>query len=179
MTAAGHEPFETLVERHGAAVLRVCVAVVGPVDADDVWSETFLAALRAYPSLRPGSNIEAWLVTIAHRKAIDLLRARSRAPLPVDELPEASGTAGSTQAGPSHDGADQGDAARELRDALQALPEKQRQALAYHHLAGLPYAEIAAILGNSEAAARRAAADGMRTLRRRYLSRDSLSGETQ
>ena len=44
------------------------------MDADDAWSETFLSALRAYPTLRPGSNVEAWLVTIAHRKAIDQAR---------------------------------------------------------------------------------------------------------
>ena len=32
-------------------MLRVCRAVLGPADADDAWSETFLAALRAYPDL--------------------------------------------------------------------------------------------------------------------------------
>ena len=44
--------------------------------------------------------------------------------------------------------------------ALKSLPVRQREAIAYHHLAGLPYAEVANILGNSEAAAHRAAADG-------------------
>src|SRR5499427_6425635 len=81
-------PFEVVVTRHGPTVLRVCRAVLGPLDADDAWSETFLAALRAYPTLRPGSNVEAWLVTIAHRKAIDQTRARARRPVPVDALPE-------------------------------------------------------------------------------------------
>src|SRR5258708_19453755 len=81
-------PFEEIVTTHGPTVLRVCRAVLGPMDADDAWSETFLAALRAYPTLRPGSNVEAWLVTIAHRKAIDQTRARARRPLAVDHLPE-------------------------------------------------------------------------------------------
>ncbi len=63
--------FEEIVAEHGPRVLQVCLAVVGPVEANDAWSETFLAALRAYPDLRPDSNIEAWLVTIAHRKADD------------------------------------------------------------------------------------------------------------
>jgi DNA-directed RNA polymerase specialized sigma24 family protein len=40
-------PFEEVVARHGATVLRVCRAVLGPVDADDAWSDTFLAALAA------------------------------------------------------------------------------------------------------------------------------------
>ncbi len=51
---------------------------------------------------------------------------------------------------------------------MGALPPKQRQAVAYHYLAGLPYSEIAMILDSSVAAARRAAADGIATLRRTY-----------
>src|SRR5512132_4493205 len=82
------QPFEAIVAAYGPTVLRVCRAILGPTAADDAWSETFLAAMRAYPDLRPGSNVEAWLVTIAHRKAIDQTRARARRPLPVDPLPE-------------------------------------------------------------------------------------------
>ena len=52
--------------------------------------------------------------------------------------------------------------------ALNRLPRKQREAIAYHHVAGLPYAEVATLLGNSEAAARRAAADGIKRLRATY-----------
>ena len=147
-------PFEEVVRIHGPTVWRVCRALLGPVEADDAWSETFLAALRAYPQLEPDSNVEAWLVTIAHRKAIDQHRVRARAPLPVPELPEASAEAQATVDG-------------ELWDEVKALPFTQRAAVTYHHLVGMPYAEIAAILGNSEAAARRAAADGIKTLRTR------------
>ena len=76
-------PFEEIVAEHGPTVLRVCRAVLARPDADDAWSETFLAALRAYPDLADNANIEAWLVTIAHRKAIDVLRAESRRAVPV------------------------------------------------------------------------------------------------
>ncbi|XNQ41466.1 sigma-70 family RNA polymerase sigma factor [Georgenia phoenicis] len=148
-------PFEELVARHGATVLRVCRAVVGPDDAEDAWSETFLAALRAYPDLAAGANLEAWLVTIAHRKAVDQLRARARRPVPVPSLPERPAPGSGTDAA-------------EVWSAVAALPEKQRLVLAYHYLAGLPYAEVAAIVGGATDAARRAAADGMTTLRRRY-----------
>ena len=75
-------PFEEIVAEHGPTVLRVCRAVLARPDADDAWSETFLAALRAYPDLAENANIEAWLVTIAHRKAIDVLRAESRRAAP-------------------------------------------------------------------------------------------------
>ena len=152
-------PFEQIVAAYGPTVLRVCRAVLGPEDADDAWSETFLAAMRAYPELRPGSNVEAWLVTIAKRKAIDQHRARTRRPVPVDDLPES--TPGSVQSDGSFRDA-------ELWEALKALPRKQREALAYHYLAGLPYATVAELLGNNEAAARRAAADGIKRLRTTY-----------
>lgn len=59
-------PFEQIVTEYGPMVLRVARAVAGPADAEDAWSETFLAALKAYPLLAPGANVEAWLVTIAH-----------------------------------------------------------------------------------------------------------------
>lgn len=135
---------------YGPMVLRVCRAVLGPVDADDAWSETFLSALRAYPDLPADANLEAWLVTIAHRKAIDVWRADRRRPVAVAEVPETATT---------------DEWHGELWEAVAELPHKQRLAVAYHHLAGLPYREIAAITGGTEAAARRAAADGMRRLR--------------
>jgi DNA-directed RNA polymerase specialized sigma24 family protein len=53
------------------------------------------------------------------------------------------------------------------------LPHKQRLAVAYHHLAGLPYSEIAAITGGTTDAARRAAADGMKRLRALYTEEET------
>ena len=159
-------PFEEIVEEHGPAVLRVTRAVVGSTDADDAWSETFLAALRAYPTLADGANVEAWLVTIAHRKAIDITRARARAPLTGIDTPE----------GPAPPGPDQpGATDHDLWAAVRALPEKQRQTVAYHYLAGLPYAVVADIVGGTAAAARRAAADGIRALRRTYVHHDDTT----
>lgn len=140
---------------HGAVVWRVCRAVVGTHDAEDAWSDTFLAALVAYPRLAPASNIRGWLVTIAHRKAIDRLRAATRSPLPVDPPPDRAVLP-----------AEAPDLDCDLWAALSSLPDKQRQSVAYHHVAGLPYAEVAALLQTSPAAARRSAADGIAALRR-------------
>lgn len=151
-------PFESVVDRHGSTVLRVCHAVLGPhTDADDAWQETFLAALRAYPELPAGANLEAWLVTIAHRKAIDVTRRRSRGAVTVDELPERASDIGNPEAGDL-----------DLWRNVAALPLKQRQAVAYHFVAGLPYAEVAELIGGSTDAARRAAADGIAALRRAH-----------
>jgi DNA-directed RNA polymerase specialized sigma24 family protein len=88
----GKQPFETVVATHGATVLRVCRAVLAGTDADDAWSETFLSAMKAYPDLAADANVEAWLVTIAHRKAIDVTRARARRAIPVAETPEVGST---------------------------------------------------------------------------------------
>jgi len=150
-------PFEELVTRHGPTVLRVCRALLGPQHAEDAWSETFLSALAAYPDLDPTANVEAWLVTIARRKAIDQHRATARRPVPVGEPPDR---------GTVDDHPVESD--RQLWEALAGLPAKQREAVAYHHLAGLPYAEVARLLGNSTEAARRAAADGIKRLRTTY-----------
>jgi RNA polymerase sigma factor (sigma-70 family) len=149
-------PFEAIVIQHGPMVLRVCRAVLGWADADDAWSETFLAALRAYPDLPADANVEAWLVTVAHRKAIDVTRAAARRAVPVAELPENPAAA------------TDGPADLDLHNSLAALPRKQREAVAYHYLAGLPYRDVAAIIGGTTDAARRAAADGIAKLRHSY-----------
>ena len=162
----GKQPFETVVAMHGATVLRVCRAVLGGTDADDAWSETFLSAMKAYPDLPADANVEAWLVTIAHRKAIDVARARARRAIPVAETPD-------TATAPGRDLDLDGD----LAGALAALPPRQKQAVAYHYLAGLPYTDVAAILGGSIDAARRAAADGIANLRRTYPGVAAWKGE--
>lgn len=150
-------PFERVVEEHGAAVLRVCRAMLGAVpgaDPDDAWSETFLAALRAYPALRADSNVRGWLVTIAHNASIDQLRRLQRTPTPGGDLPDVAVEPRVT---------DPVDA--QLVTALQALPPKQRGAVVHRYLGDLSYAEIAGLLDCSEAAARRSAADGIARLR--------------
>jgi RNA polymerase sigma factor (sigma-70 family) len=162
----GKQPFETIVADHGATVLRVCRAVLGPIDADDAWSDTFLSALKAYPDLPADANVEAWLVTIAYRKAIDVTRSRSRRALPVAEVPDRSSV-------PATDGT-----GLDLAGAVAQLPNNQRQAVAYHYLAGLPYSEVAAILGGSADAVRRAAADGIAALRRTCSGADARKGTT-
>ena len=147
-------PFEHVVTEHARVVLRVCRALLPDHDAQDAAAETFVSALRAYPRLRPDSDVRAWLVTIAHRKALDVLRARART-VPVADVPERPGHAPSA---PDDD----------LWDAVRALPDKQRLAVAYRYVADLPYSDVAAAMGTSEAAARRNAADGVQALRRRY-----------
>ena len=147
------QPFEDIVADHGEVVLRVCRALLGPADADDAWSATFLDALRAYPRLAPNSNVRGWLVTIAHRRSLDRIRAANRAAVPFETLPE------TTSSGVMAEPVDH------VHTALAQLAPKQRQAVTYHYLADLPYAEVGRLLDCTEAAARRNAADGIARLR--------------
>jgi RNA polymerase sigma factor (sigma-70 family) len=110
-----------------------------------------LAALRAYPDVQSTRNLRGWLFTIAHRKVIDHHRATTRRPTPVDEVPDAS----TSPVVP--DG--------EVWAVVARLPDKQRWAIALRYLGDLPYAEIAAALECSEAAARQNVRAGLASLR--------------
>jgi RNA polymerase sigma factor (sigma-70 family) len=147
-------PFQQLIDAHSADVLRFLRASVGSTDADDCYQETFLSALRAYPRLRDASNLRAWLLTIAGRKAIDHHRGRARRAVPVEHVPE--------QAVPPAEIREDG-----LWDAVRALPPKQRAAVVCRFANDLAYAEIGVVLECSEEAARRNVFEGLRALRER------------
>jgi RNA polymerase sigma factor (sigma-70 family) len=146
-------PFSMFLEEHRLPVYRFLAAMVGPDRADDAFQETFLAALRAYPRLRPGSNLRAWVLTIASRKVVDEARGRARRPVPVADVPDRPAPE------PDLDGQP------ELWEAVHALPPLQRAAVAHRYVFDLPYAQVAAALGTSEEAARANAYEGRRKLR--------------
>jgi len=158
--AARLPPFQRFLDAHAPDVLRYLVASVGRHDADDAFQETFLAALRAYPRLRPDSNLRGWVLTIAHSKAIDVHRARGRNPVPVAEIHEGARPTHP----PPHHPPDSG--AGDHWERVRALPPRQREVLTLRYAADLSHAEIATALGCTEEAARRAAADGLKNLRK-------------
>lgn len=145
-------PFQRFLDEQRDTVWRFSVASVGRQEADDVFQETFLAAMKAYPRLRHGSNLQAWVLTIAHRKALDHFRARQRRPDLPGEVPE--------QAGHDPDLADDA-----LWDEVRALPAKQRTAITLRFAADLDYAAIGAATGTSAEAARKNVHEGMKKLR--------------
>ncbi|MGA2926004.1 MAG: sigma-70 family RNA polymerase sigma factor [Solirubrobacteraceae bacterium] len=153
-------PFQRLLDAHGRDLHRFLVATVGPAAADDCYQETWLAALRAYPRLRDASNLRGWLLTIAHRKALDHFRARARAPLAVGELDDGALGAATVTAPAGHDD--------DLWAQVRGLPPKQRVALALRFVADSPYAEISAAMGTTEEAPRRNVHAGLKRLRREY-----------
>ncbi len=166
-------PFQALIDAHGRDVHRFLAACVGPVEADDCYQETWLSALRAYPRLRDASNLRGWLLTIAHRKVIDHVRARGRRAVPVaaaGELAASPRSAGEPAraaaidplAGTGHD---------DLWAGVRALPDKQRTALALRFIADASYAEIGVVMDTSEEAARRNVHEALNRLRKDPPSR--------
>jgi RNA polymerase sigma factor (sigma-70 family) len=149
-------PFQRFLDTERDVVWRFLVASVGRSEADDCFQETFISALRAYPRLRPDSNLRAWVLTIAHRKALDAHRGRARRALPVAEPAAVQELVAPAQQ--EHDG--------ELWDAVGELPERQRSAVTLRFLADLPHREIAAAIGCSEDAARRSLHEGLAKLRK-------------
>ena len=145
-------PFQTLLDEHAADVMGVLRGAVGSTDADDCFQETFIAALRAYPKLKDASNLRGWLLTIAHRKAIDHHRANGRRPVPVAKVVEVA--VSDPEPGDS------------IWEKVGALPPKQRAAVALRYGSDLPHAEIAAALGCSPEAARRSLHEGIKRLRK-------------
>ncbi|HET7509749.1 MAG TPA: sigma-70 family RNA polymerase sigma factor [Solirubrobacterales bacterium] len=147
-------PFQTVLDEHSGAVMAILRGAVGREGAEDCFQETFLAALRAYPQLDDARNLRGWLLTIAHRKAIDYHRAKGRRPVPVAEPPEAVVENGIPEP-------DNG-----LWAAVASLPPKQRAAVALRYSSDLPHNEIAAALGCSPEAARRSLHEGLKRLRK-------------
>ena len=147
-------PFERLVDAHATELHRFLIGLVGPTEAEDCLQETFMSALRAYPSLRHGDHLRAWLYTIAQRKATDAVRRSSRRPSRDLDGVEPI-------APPAPDVLDDG-----LWLTVRSLPAKQRAAIVQRFVLDLAYAEIGERMGISEEAARQNVSAGLRRLRR-------------
>jgi RNA polymerase sigma factor (sigma-70 family) len=145
-------PFTTLVDEHRTAVWGYLVAMAGPASAPDLLQDTLVSALRAYPSLKDASNLRSWLISVAHSRIVDRARAAARRPEVLGDVPERGQR-------------DDDVADHELWSAVAQLPDKQRHAVALRFVGDLPYAEIGALTGTSEAAARQNVRAGLARLR--------------
>jgi RNA polymerase sigma factor (sigma-70 family) len=145
-------PFSVFLEEHRALVHRYLRVAVGPVDADDCFQETFLSALRAYPRLREGSNLRAWVMAIATRKAIDHARGVKRRAVPVADVPERAAVVEEDHS--------------EVWEALGELTPRERAAVVQRYVLDLPYSEVGTALGSSEDAARAMTYEARNKLRR-------------
>jgi RNA polymerase sigma factor (sigma-70 family) len=149
----GALPFEAVVERHGQAVLRFCVARLGPDRGEEALQETLLAALRHYDDLRDPTAVASWLFAIAQRKVVDIARSQGKAPAPSELTEEFEAV--------WHDPHQTGG----VWSQVATLPPKQREALGLRYLADLPHADIARVMKTTTEAARRSVFEGLKRLR--------------
>jgi RNA polymerase sigma-70 factor (ECF subfamily) len=150
MNAVAIPPFERFYDEYRDEIYAYLRKLAGKDAADDAFQETFLRALRWYPSLRHGRHLRAWAYRIATRVAIDERRKRT----PAGQLPELPAD-------------DSRPAYAELDHLTGDLPATERAAVVLRYGYDLDYSDIATALGSSEAAARQAASSGVRRLRRR------------
>lgn len=153
-------PFQELLDEHGRDVLGFLIASVGPGEAEDCYQEALIAALRSYPALDHADNLRGWLLTIAHRKAIDHHRSRSRGALPSGSPDEVGGALAAADAG-----LDAAEADGALWRAVGTLPPKQRSAVMLRFSADMAYKRIGELLDCSADAARRNVHEGLKKLR--------------
>ena len=148
-------PFDAFLEEHREPVYRFLVAAVGREDADDCFQETFLSALRAYRRLTDASNLRGWVMTIAHRQAVDSHRSRTRRRAAADAAAREPVT---TTDGLATDDTD-------VWADVRALPPRQRLAVVHRYASDLAYAEIGRLMGTSEEAARQNVHAGLKRQR--------------
>jgi RNA polymerase sigma-70 factor (ECF subfamily) len=172
--AGNSDALGQLYDTYRDRVARFATGRLGdPEKAEDVTSETFEAVCRNLRSYRAGTDFEAWLFTIAHRRVADHFRRRSRrreveldetappalrgrraalhGPLPAVPGPEEAVLAAERRA--------------EVTDAFRRLRPDQQEVLALRVLGGLSAAQAGAVLGKSEGAVRVAQHRALHSLR--------------
>src|SRR5580700_11617399 len=163
------------VRRFQRIVFGVAMTVIGdPTAAEDVAQQTFEQAWRhaqVYDSRR--GAVRAWLTTIAHNLAVDVLRSRSAAPVDPDDLPAVLTAVTQTP----ERVAVANDRAAGLRRELGRLPAPQARAVAMSGLYGMTARQVADAEGVPLGTAKTRIRDGMQKLRAAYLPADVGGGE--
>ncbi|HEX6460629.1 MAG TPA: sigma-70 family RNA polymerase sigma factor [Thermoleophilaceae bacterium] len=158
LVRAGHaSAFEAIVQRYRKPLLAYCSRLLPASRAEDAVQQTFLKAYQAMMSGDAELNLRPWLYRIAHNSSLNLLRQNGWHHEQLDE---------------SFDGVQRPDQAAELHErlraavaAVNALPERQRDAVLLREIDGLSYEEIAAALGVGDGAVRQLLHRARATLR--------------
>jgi RNA polymerase sigma-70 factor, ECF subfamily len=144
-----------LVRRHQRALFALCLRYVGDADeAQDLVQRTFVRAMTKLPELREVGAFRGWLLRIGAHLALNHIRDHARF---VSDDAEAAGgavdQAHRTEAR-VEDWLEAAETGAVLRDAIKALPTKQRMTLELRVYEELSFRDIAAALGTSEGAAK-------------------------
>lgn len=163
----------SLTQRLAPRVFVHAVRMLGGdrAEAEDVTQEALLRLWRAAPGWRPGeAKVSTWLYRVTANLCIDRIRRR-RGRADLDLVPEPADGAPSAATG-----LQQKARAEALQQALEQLPDRQRQAVILRHIEGLPTPEIAEIMDIGPRAAESLVARGKRALEDALLGRRAELG---
>ncbi len=148
-----------LIDRFEDIAVASAVGLCGDLDeAPDIAQEAFVLAFRHIAGLQDPAAFPAWLLRLVRTATNRRTRRRRPATVPLDPVPRGDGPGALVDpaAGPEEVVLAAVEAA-EVRAAVERLPEGERCVVALHHLAGMPYAEVAAFLGITVSAAKKRA----------------------
>lgn len=145
---------ERAVKKYGNSLFRLCSVMTGNRDdADDALQECFLRYIEKAPDFNDGEHEKAWLIRVATNICKDILRHRKRSSfVSIDEI---------RNLGTSEDNA-------QILGMLVSLEEKYRIVIHLHYVEGYKASEISAMLGISEASAKKRLQRGREALRKIY-----------
>jgi RNA polymerase sigma factor (sigma-70 family) len=136
LAGAHDDAFDDCYAELGPVLRRYLRGRVPDADIDDVVQVVFVEVWRFRSRFDPSRSLEAWVLTIARRRAIDHLRSRRRETVPLED-------AGSMAGPDGRDIASQVDQSRDMHVALARLPDLQREAIEMAYYADLTQREIA------------------------------------
>lgn len=152
------QALEDAYAAYGPGLLSYLRRYVGPDEAEDVLQRTFLDAWRSAGRFRTGERFSSWLFTIAHRRAVDELRARRHTVVDVETMRDLVGEDGRETVERYADATD-------VHAGLRELPEHEREVLLLAYFEGLTLREVADRLDAPLGTVKARAARGTRRLR--------------
>lgn len=171
ITAGDTSGLEEIYRAYASSVYAVCLSVTGrPADAEDAAVETFLRIWQKAGTYRPGAEHRAWLMTIAHHTAAEIMRRQNRISPVEDTVLEVF---------PSQDRLEDEACTRLFLEwSLEQMSETERQVVSLHLIADLPLREVARILGEPLGTVAWRNRQAMGKLRRMMKEREEMDYET-
>ena len=165
------DAFATVYDATSSRVFGLIVRVIRDRDlAAEVSQEVYLEAWRQAGAFDPErGSVPGWLLTLAHRKAVDRVRSVTRAQGRDQRYADLE----PLEAPPSSEPVVARDEQRRVQQALTALPLAQREALTLAYFDGCTHQQVSARLGIPLGTVKTRIRDGMHRLRRQLVEEDA------
>jgi RNA polymerase sigma-70 factor (ECF subfamily) len=166
MAQGAYRPaLEALVRGYQHLIVRHCTAMLGDAaHGEEIAQEVFLGAYTAMPRFRQEASIRTWLLAIARKQCLKVLRDR-RCRKRLEEGQESEIARGVHRAPPDPSEEDPEVRRQRVRRGLDRLGPAERTVLLLRYETGVPLVQMAHILGRSEASVRRQLARALAQLR--------------